>query len=279
MTSRARGWHGIGVWGAAFVVLALPWRPMLADAPQSLELGAFALWDVASATTTYDDAIVPADDSRLSLLPPTINVAREAIDPAAGRFYMTTIVGGSFLLISADNTPSSGLTAGGALGMAMERANGRVRVEVEGRYRDIVEQTYLGFNENYSIFDPAFVVISQARSYGWSTLANVWRDYEFTDRIDLYGGGGIGAAGFQTEFQRIDVHPRPPAATNSMTAFAWQLGLGAIWNMNERVALDVGYRFFGVGWTATRADLAYGLWRSEVLLSLRIYEPFRGLLR
>jgi len=70
-----------------------------------------------------------------------------------------------------------------------------------------------------------------------------------------------------------------PGVNRSITGYAWQIGLGAIWNMNDRVAFDASYRIFGVGWTITREDVSYGFLRSEILLSLRIYEPFRGLLR
>ena len=273
-------WRVIGVWVTSLVALFLPWRAVLADALPTLDLGAFAPWDEGSAIPAGHDTVVPIDDhAPLSLLPETSGVARDLSAPSERRFYLTGIVGGSFLVVSADNTPSSGLTGGFAVGMAMERSNGRIRVEAEGRYRDTIEQTYLGFNENYSIRDPTFVIVSQAQSYGWSALANVWRDFRWTERVDLYGGGGIGAAGVQTAYQRIDVTPPAPRVDRSLTEYAWQVGLGAIWNMSDRVAVDASYRIFGAGWTVTREDLAYGLLRSEILLSVRIYEPFRGLLR
>jgi hypothetical protein len=39
----------------------------------------------------------------------------------------------------------------------------------------------------------------------------------------------------------------------------------------------VSYRLFGTEWTLNVNDIAYGFLRNEILLSLRIYEPFRGL--
>jgi opacity protein-like surface antigen len=213
------------------------------------------------------------------LLPETTSVSHELSAPSLQRFYLTGIIGGSFLVVSADNTPSSSLTEGGAIGMAMERSNGRLRAEIEGRYRGPIGQTYVGFNENFSFRDRNLVCLSSARSYGWSSLANVWRDFELTDHIDLYGGGGIGAAGFQTEYQKIDVTPPAARIDRYVTGYAWQIGAGAIWNVSDRIAVDASYRIFGFGWTVTREDVAFGFLRSEILLSLRVYEPFRGLLR
>lgn len=267
-------------WVASLVCLLVPWRPAVADGAPALDLRVFAPWDEEAVSLAGYDAVVPADEREpLSLLPPTTAVAQDVLSPSARRFYLSGIIGGSFLVVSADNTPSSSLTEGGALGMALERSNGRLRVEVEGRYRGPIGQTYLGFNENFSVRDRTLVCLSEARSYGWSSLANVWRDFELTEHIDLYGGGGIGAAGFQTEYQKINVSPPALRIDRSMTGYAWQVGAGAIWNVSDRVAVDASYRIFGFGWTVTREDVAFGFLRSEILLSLRVYEPFRGLLR
>jgi len=262
------------------VLVCLAGRGDADDLPRVLDLEAFASWDDESVSPAECEAVVPVNEREpLSLLPATTPVSQGALGPSARRFYLTGILGGSFLVVSGDNTPSSSLTEGGAVGMALERSNGRIRVEVEGRYRGPIGQTYLGFNENYSVRDPTLVCVSQARSSGWSSLANVWRDFTLTEQMDLYGGGGIGAAGFQTEYQKINVDPPAPRIDRTMTGYAWQAGVGAIWNVSDRIAIDASYRIFGFGWTVTREDVAFGFLRSEVLLSLRIYEPFRGMLR
>jgi opacity protein-like surface antigen len=73
-----------------------------------------------------------------------------------------------------------------------------------------------------------------------------------------------------------------------MTAFAWQAGGGVLYALNERMSLDLGYRFYsiGPGNSTLQADILgqrVGSWvvntsfdSSEMLLSLRIYEPFRS---
>jgi opacity protein-like surface antigen len=260
----------------------LPWLAACADdSPPPLDLAALAPWDDAGAIPSDYDAIIAADEQpSLALLPPTVSVAREMSAPAGRRFYLSSIVGGSFLVASPDNSPSSCLTGGGAAGLALERSNGRIRLEAEGRYRGFIEQTYLGFNENFSPRDPNPIGIVQAKNLGgWSVMANVWRDFRLNDHFDLYGGGGIGANAFEISFQQIDVTKPVPATRRYETGYAWQVGVGGIWNVSERVAVDASYRLFGTGWTITREGAAAGFPRNEILLSLRIYEPFRGLMR
>ena len=278
LQGRHRIWMPMALLGAVL----LPWRAASAeDAPPGLDLGVFAPWEHEGvANGDNSDIVTAADQPSLEFLPPTISVARNMSATSDRRFYLTSIVGGSFLVVSADNTPSSCVTGGGATGVALERSNGRIRVEVEGRYRGFFEQTYLGFNEDFSPRHPNPVGVVQAKNYGcWSVMANVWRDFRLTDHVDLYGGGGIGAAGFQTSFQQIDVPKPDPPTERYNTGYAWQIGVGGIWNVSERVAVDASYRLFGTGWTMTRESFASGFPRNEILISLRIYEPFRGLIR
>ena len=66
------------------------------EAPRPLDLAAFAPW-------TEEATVTPAhDDSTLALLPPTTSVTRELTVPSVQRFYMTSIVGGSFFVVTAD---------------------------------------------------------------------------------------------------------------------------------------------------------------------------------
>lgn len=254
----------------------------------TLDLEAFTPPVEGTAAADEPNCITPVSDhAAITLLPPTSSVARQISAPPDRRFYLTGIVGGSFLVLSADQSPASSLTAGAAIGAALERSNGRVRLELEGRYRDPIEQTFIGFNREPPRLGPGpippkpdLVGTMQAKSYGgWSVLANVWRDFRVTDSFDVYGGVGIGAAGFETSFQQIDTVTPAPKTIAYRTEYAWQFGVGGIWNVSDRVALDVSYRLFGLGWTITADDIAYGFLRNEILLSLRIYEPFRGLLR
>ena len=262
-----------------------------AEVTDSLELGAFAPFEPETESPYEADQFVPTPHcTEATQSTPSTDMDHGISDRPARQFYLSGIIGGSFFALSADDTPSSILTAGGAMGVALDRSNGRIRVELEGRYRDPIEQTYLGFNKDASQAGaghpghipskPDSVGTMQAKAYGgWSVMANLWRDFQLTDRLDAYGGVGIGVAGFETSLQQIDTSVPAPAVIQYLTEYAWQLGVGGIWNVNDRVAVDLSYRVFGLGWTYTSNDLAYGFLRTEVLLSLRIYEPFRGLMR
>ncbi|MEI7782324.1 MAG: hypothetical protein WCJ18_10415, partial [Planctomycetota bacterium] len=120
-----------------------------AEALDALDLDAFAPFDPGTEVPYESDSSVPGFD-RAAVMPsrPSGRFDGVIADRPARQFYVSSIIGGSFLVVTADNTPSSILTAGGALGIAFDRPNGRLRIEAEGRYRDPIEQTYIGFNRS-----------------------------------------------------------------------------------------------------------------------------------
>ena len=213
------------------------------------------------------------------------------------RFYVTGMLGESFATLaeplygeasrgSAINR--SVFTAGGAAGVAFERDNGRLRIEVEGRGRDDVtagvSQSFLdGFSANFN----------WAAADGWSALFNVWRDFTVSEQVDLYFGGGVGGGGYRYSMAGSAVLPSEPMVVLSYTSnaqvasFAWQAGGGVIWNLSDRVAFDVGYRFFSIDQAPAQLNasindtpigsilLPQQFTASELLFGLRIYDPFR----
>jgi len=265
------------------MALVFPGVAAVAEALDPLELGGFAPFEAEPQSQDETDPFtLPSHCQGAPQSFPPSGVDQGDYEQPTRQLYVSSIIGGSFLAVTADDNPQSILTAGGAMGVALDRANGRVRVEVEGRYRDPIEQTYIGFNRQPPRLGtkPDLIGTMQAKAYdGWSVMANLWRDFQLTEGLDAYGGGGIGAAGFDTSLQQIDTATPAPIAYRYLTEYAWQLGVGSIWNVNDRVAVDLSYRVFGVGWTITANEFSYGFLRTEVLLSLRIYEPFRGLMR
>lgn len=205
----------------------------------------------------------------------------------APQFYVSGIVGASFAALSSGGmntagvaTPNTGtvsddlFTAGGALGIAFERPHGLLRAEVEGRGREQM------LGETASV-EPFAVRASD----GWSAMANVWRDYFLTERLGLYGGGGIGAGGY-----RLSVEESLAIVTGASAAseFAWQAGGGVTYRVGAHITLDLGYRFLDLGRASTPLVLGDGssagnytsaFSTSEVLLTVRIYEPFRQFCR
>jgi opacity protein-like surface antigen len=72
-----------------------------------------------------------------------------------------------------------------------------------------------------------------------------------------------------------------------MGGFAWQAGTGTTYQITKRTTIDLGYRFFetvpdslpltvnGTGGLPA-GSYASNFYASELLLSVRIYEPFRS---
>ena len=178
-------------------------------------------------------------------------------------------------------------TAGGALGMAFDRPFGAIRAEVEGRGRDSLEDSLAVTEIPLATGSGTWVAADS-----WSTMVNLWRDFSVTDDVDLYVGGGIGAGGstyrVNGHYQLTGIRPNyffgGPATAQS---FAWQAGCGTKWAISERVELDFGYRFFALDATTTPVtrmegpffrgteDIRHAFSAGEMLLSVRIYEPFR----
>lgn len=198
------------------------------------------------------------------------------------RFYLAPIIGASWGTLLDDGTDpffdGSLFTAGGAGGVAVARDRGQLRLEFEGRYRD-----GFGVSQTFGTTSASLQVIDN-----WSAMANLWRDFSVSERFGIYGGGGIGAGGYGFDFNISSASANDGIfGSNRITAFAWQVGGGVLYALNERVTLDLGYRFYSVGLgdstlefiqngTPIGSDsISTAFAASELLLSIRIYEPFR----
>jgi opacity protein-like surface antigen len=255
---------------------------------------------VAQATMTGSIDLSALDDVVADRKPPTSVWDDVSIQPVAAvrddepRFYLTGLLGQSFAtladpvygpLLDRGSINRSVLTAGGAAGLAFERDNGRLRVEVEGRGRDDVTARFA--QSLPPLFDANF---RWAAADGWSAMFNVWRDYSVSEQVDLYLGGGVGGGGYRYSLAG-DITVLGAgfgiASNAQIASFAWQAGGGVIWNVSDRVAFDVGYRFFALDSATTTVTGSFGgfpigsitlpqqFTASELLFGLRIYEPFR----
>ena len=246
------------------------------------------LIDLAS----LDDVPAPPASSVWDDVPMQPVAAHRRPEP---RFYVSGLLGASFVTLDDPVYESifdrrmnrSVLTSGGAAGVAVERWNGLLRLEVEGRGRDDVTAA---LSESLGPFGGAD--FRWAANDGWSALVNVWRDFTVTDQVDLYLGGGVGGGGYRyaldADISLFGVPLITAASRAQVAAFAWQLGGGAVWNVSDRLAFDVGYRFFSIDQANTTYDLSLGgtplpsmlmpqqYTASELLFGLRLYEPFRN---
>ena len=251
--------------------------------------------DLLSSDSLSDNFLSAKDrsaDDASSLLPVAL------FDEAAPRqFYVSGILAASFDTLLNGMSPASlnwappsiqqtAFSAGGALGVALNRPNGLLRFEFEGRGRDNISETLALDAANYATLSV---------SDGWSAMANMWRDLFFTKNFGAYAGGGIGGGGYRSTYSGALPIAGYPAINGSShtSSFAWQAGCGVVYAVNSRLTLDLGYRFYAleptqtdlyVSGTAASPPVLIGTTEntfsaSELLLSIRIYEPFRGLMR
>ncbi|MEO2040669.1 MAG: outer membrane beta-barrel protein [Pirellulales bacterium] len=245
-----------------------------------LILGVLALTGLAKADNSFSEI----DLTSFQDIPSIIDACDVPIEnvscstrPNCRRFYITGLWGVSAATL--DNlTPTRGFdtsanifTAGIAGGVSLERERGRLRLEAEWLQRDF----YRGAIN-------ATPGASLVTSKNWSVLANVWRDFMVTEKFGCYGGGGIGGGGI-TGFGEFDRVPATDSFTSS--AFAWQAGGGLIYEVTDQVTFDVSYRWYQVNGLSSppriipgpTLDYRYGA--SQVMFSLRMFEPLRSLLR
>ena len=197
------------------------------------------------------------------------------------QFYLGGIVGADFGTLNkvpgnSTVVPNDSLfTAGGTVGMRYLRNDGAWRFEFEGRGREQIQER---------VIDPSVggADITTAARDGWSTMVNIWRDYNVVESVDLYAGGGIGAGGYRSVFNATQAGTTQVASNENVSNFAWQAGGGLIYNASNHIAVDLGYRFFSIN-DMTANGIAFGspfiyptnYAASELLLTVRIYEPFR----
>ena len=215
---------------------------------------------MAGRAATADDLGTPIDLSSFGEIAqqsssvdsdiPLEEVARQ-FSAAPRRFYLSGMIGPSFANVTNpnDSTFASSDTlfnAGGAVGVAFEREHGRLRLEVEGMGRSTYDAPFTS---------PLRPFANTVLTNNWSVMQNFWRDLMITDRFGVYGGGGIGAGGYVLG-----------------ETFA-----GLLWQLSDRLTFDVGYRYFHIN-TIQQADYVVPnqFAASELMFSLRLYEPFRN---
>jgi opacity protein-like surface antigen len=190
--------------------------------------------------------VVDADDVLPVSLPEVTESTRFYVAGIVGASFATLTNGGSFEAIPGSVFSSTGsvndplFTGGGAVGMAFAKPSGQLRMELEGRDRGAMSgPTTLAISGGTFLDQAATTTASGV----WSFMTNFWRDYDLTDTVGLYGGGGIGIGGYQYQISSPDPQLVVNGA-NTINSFAWQVGTGATYQIRSRVTFDVGSRFF-----------------------------------
>ena len=244
-----------------------------------LILGVLALTGLAKADNSFSEI----DLTSFQDIPSIIDACDVPIEnvscstrPNCRRFYITGLWGVSAATLDnvtpglgAFNTSANTFTAGIAGGISLERERGRLRLETEWLQRDFYRGTIAPSRDS--------IVATE----NWSVLANVWRDFMITERVGCYGGGGIGGGGLTAVG---DSGATPITRTYKSSSFAWQAGGGLLYEVTDQVTFDVSYRWYQVngltmaGYVIGR-DYDYRYGASQVMFSLRMFEPLRSLLR
>lgn len=267
--------------------LVLLWGGVLA--------GAGAAQDESDATTAeITDAVESSLD--VDVMPVSwIDSLDDSFVAAPRRWYLSGIIGPSFQTLTdefhADTAGGSvtgtALTGGAAVGLAIARPRGQLRFEFEGRARGGPEQTL-----NLADIAPGVGgAITWSAAEGWSTMVNTWRDISVTERLGVYAGGGIGAGGYAYDVDGAlsvgGITDRYFARSQS-SGFAWQVGAGLTYLLGDRLTFDCGYRFYSLQPTSTDifasdgtitdrlGASSHGFSASELLFTLRLYDPFSG---
>lgn len=118
-------------------------------------------------------------------------------------------------------------------------------------------------------------------------MTNFWRDWFLSDRFGVYGGGEFGVGGYQYSTS-LSEGVESLGGSNAVNTFAWQVGTGFTYQLSDRVTFDTDYRFFAMSPALNPVSLSTGVFSqsigsstsafsaSELLISIRIYEPFRN---
>ena len=163
--------------------------------------------------------------------------AADPIAPDSGYRPYVSVFGGAALLASDSHfysTSSSqyghmthkvGYLLGGAIGV--EWSN-HLRTELELSHSEIANDRLFSSSSPNNFADTGKV----SSTY---LLGNVWYDIHNSSNFVPYLGGGLGVgwANVTTNFATFSQGAAP----------AFQLGVGVKFNVNEHVAIDVGYRF------------------------------------
>lgn len=130
--------------------------------------------------------------------------------------------------IDLDNDTDAGLA--GLVGIGLKLGATNWRVEVETSYRESDVDAISGSSGNGDVDALAFV-------------GNVFYDIGLNEKLDLYLGGGLGLA----DVDYSSVSPVSTATLNENDmGWAWQLGAGAAFAMNDRLKLTLDYRFLNI---------------------------------
>ena len=137
----------------------------------------------------------------------------------------SNVSGGS---ISVDAETDTGLA--GLVGLGLELGETRWRTELEGGYRETEVENISGVSGTGDVDILSF-------------MGNLFYDIPVTQKLDIYLGGGLGLA--DVDISNASSFGGATIDENDL-GWAWQLGTGAAFALNERLKLTLDYRFLNI---------------------------------
>ncbi len=136
---------------------------------------------------------------------------------------------------------------------------GSLRAEAEVKLYQDLDSNY----ESHTIDDDVYS--SEATLKNKSFMLNVYYDIDTGTKFTPYFGGGIGYSRMKVEDNTIDY-------SKSFNQFAWQIGGGVSYAVNDKASVDFGYRYVDYGKiTLGRNNYKENLWEGSEKDSLDMY--------
>ena len=180
--------------------------------------------------------------------------------PAAAQdfssFYVTPKIMASYQKADMNGSHERGSVLGLGLSLGTDLSySSSLPIRVEAEYLYHGNQTFTGNGIAHDVS-------------AHSILANAFLDIQTDTFFTPYFGGGLGLAVLNDRYTSAN------STKTSRWNFAWNLGGGLAWSLNENLALDIGYRYMDLGKveTVTGAGGPYNLSLTahELSLGLRI---------
>jgi opacity protein-like surface antigen len=76
-------------------------------------------------------------------------------------------------------------------------------------------------------------------------MLNAYRDFRVADKVSIYGSAGLGLARLESKGWQGNESRQYGSATQ--TNLAWSLGAGVVYDVTERLSVDLGYRYIDMG--------------------------------
>jgi opacity protein-like surface antigen len=106
-------------------------------------------------------------------------------------------------------------------------------IRVEGEYLYHGNQTFRSNSHSHEVS-------------AHSIMANAFVDFHTDTTLTPYAGGGFGLSYLNN---KVNSNSNSDSAKSNRWNFAWNLGGGVAWSLNESLALDLGYRYMDLGKT------------------------------